>query len=395
MSKTRLIWPIALLLVLPLLASWFAYPQTRLPPGFGVFPPLFVEQPPGFSLLPFMLVLLAETVVVLLLLFPGWFGFKKTVPSPRTKPCRLPPWFWSGVVLTGFFWWLMWTRLTPFGELVYFAFAPLWWGFILILDGIVYRRTGGYSLLASRPRTFAAIIAVSLLGWFFFEYFDYFALGNWYYPNSTLPELSHATVVLLFLFAYTTVWPAIFEWYTLLNTFPSLVARYANGPKLALPGNLLLWGGLALLVLMVFYPYPFFWALWIGVLAVFAGVLIRRGIPGPFSALAEGNWSPMVLMALSSLFNGFFWELWNYGSAHPDAAPVTNPNYWVYNIPYVNVIHVFSEMPLLGYAGYLPFGLLAWVMFIWVGRVLGFDTRLLMLTEPPACGLSVQPRTTG
>jgi len=29
----------------------------------------------------------------------------------------------------------------------------------------------------------------------------------------------------------------------------------------------------------------------------------------------------------------------------------------VYEIPYVNVLHVF-EMPLLGYAGYLPFGVL-------------------------------------
>jgi recombinational DNA repair protein (RecF pathway) len=28
----------------------------------------------------------------------------------------------------------------------------------------------------------------------------------------------------------------------------------------------------------------------------------------------------------------------------------------VYAIPYVDVLHVF-EMPLLGYAGYLPFGL--------------------------------------
>ena len=34
-------------------------------------------------------------------------------------------------------------------------------------------------------------------------------------------------------------------------------------------------------------------------------------------------------------------------------------------------------MPLLGYFGYLPFGLLVWVMFIWAGKVFGFDTNLL------------------
>ncbi|MEW6764891.1 MAG: mechanosensitive ion channel protein MscS [Pseudomonadota bacterium] len=374
--KLKLIWPVILLALLPLAASWFAYPETHLPPGFGVFPPLFVEQPPGFNLTIFIVLALIEAVLALFLIFPRWFGFKGAVPAPQPAPARLPFWFWIGVVMTGFFWWLMWARVTPFGDLVYYAFTPLWWGFILTLDGIVYRRSGGYSLMASRPATFLVSVLVSVIGWFFFEYFDYFALGNWYYPNSTLPELSHTTVVILFLVAYTTVWPAIFEWYTLLNTFPKFVARYANGPKLALPGNLLMWTGLALVTAMVFFPYPLFWAMWVGVLAVFAGLLIRLGIPTPFTAMAQGNWGPMILMALSAMFNGFFWELWNWGSAHP-AQPVTNPNYWVYDVPYVNVIHIFAEMPLLGYFGYLPFGLLAWVMFIWAGRVFGFDTALL------------------
>lgn len=374
--KLRLIWPILLLAVLPLAASWFAYPDTHLPPGFGVFPPLFVAQPPGFNGVVFVLLALVEAVIALFLIFPRWFGFKGADPAPMPTPARLPLWFWIGAAMTAFFWWLMWARVTPFGDLVYYAFTPLWWGFILTLDGLVYRRSGGYSLLASRPATFLISVVVSVVGWFFFEYFDYFALGNWYYPNSTLPELSHTTVVILFLVAYTTVWPAIFEWYTLLNTFPKFVARYANGPKLALPGKLLMWTGLALVTAMVFFPYPLFWAMWVGVLAVFAGLLIRLGIPTPLTAMAQGNWGPMILMALSAMFNGFFWELWNWGSAHP-AQPVTNPNYWVYDVPYVNVIHIFAEMPLLGYFGYLPFGLLAWVMFIWAGRVFGFDTALL------------------
>lgn len=376
-SRWGLLWPLLLLIVLPLAASWFAYPGTHLPPGFGVFPPVFVEPPPGFDMTVFLVVLLAEAVVVLLLLFPRLFGFKPATPAPMPAPARLPPWFWLGAAATGFFWWLMWARVTPFGDLVYYAFTPLWWGFILTLDGIVYRRSGGYSLLASRPKTFAISVAVSVVGWFFFEYLDYFALGNWYYPNSTMPQLSHAAIVALFLVAYTTVWPAVFEWYTLLNTFPKFVARYAGGPRITLPGGLLLWGGLALMVAMVFFPYPFFWALWIGTLAVFAGSLIRLGIPTPFSDMARGNWSPMILMALSSLFNGFFWELWNWGSMHPAALPVTNPNYWMYDVPYVNVIHLFAEMPLLGYLGYMPFGLLVWAMFIWAGGVFGFDTDLL------------------
>jgi hypothetical protein len=303
-----LIWPIVLSVVLPLVAAWFAYPETHSPPGFGVFPPLFVADPPGFNLIIFIALALVEAAVVLFLLFPQWFGFTIPVPPPKPAPAHFPVWFWIGAVLTLFFWWLMWARVTPFGDLVYYAFAPLWWGFILALDGLVYRRSGGYSLLASRPKTLLISAVVSIAGWLYFEYFDYFALGNWYYPNTAdgVMPLSHVTVVLLFLIAYTTVWPAIFEWYTLLNTFPCLASRYSNGPKIALPGGLLLWGGFLLIFAVVFFPYPLFWAMWVGPLAIFSGQLIRKGIWNPFTAMAEGNWGPVLLVAISSLCNGFF-----------------------------------------------------------------------------------------
>ena len=124
-------------------------------------------------------------------------------------------------------------------------------------------------------------------------------------------------------------------------------------------------------------------ARWIGTLAVFADTLIRLGIPTPFSDMAQGNWSPAILMALASMFNGFVWELWKWGSTHPDPLPITNPNYWQYDVPYVDIIHLFAEMPLLGYFGYLPFGLLVWVMFIWAGRVFGFDCALLKGNQTP------------
>jgi len=374
--RVALVVPIVIMALLPLLASWFAYPETHLPPGFGVFPPLFVADPPGFNLTIFILLAIVELAFIIFLIFPQWFGFSQLNPQPEPPGKSLPIWFWLGLVTTLFFWWLMWTRETVFSNLVYYAFTPLWWGFIFTLDGLSYRFSGGYSLFANRPKTLLISAAVSLGGWFFFEYFDYFALGNWYYPNSTMPELSHTTIVWLYIIAYTTVWPAIFEWYTLLNCFPKLVARYAQGPKLNLPGKPLLYLSFMLIFAVVFYPYPLFWVMWIGPFLGFAGLLIALKIWTPFTALATGNWSPMLLMALSTLLNGFFWEVWNFGSAHP-ASPVTNPNYWVYDIPYVNVIHIFAEMPLLGYFGYLPFGILAWLVFIWAGKVFGFDTSLL------------------
>jgi len=50
---------------------------------------------------------------------------------------------------------------------------------------------------------------------------------------------------------------------------------------------------------------------------------------------------------MAALVCGFFWEMWNYYSLAK----------WVYSIPYVHRFQLF-EMPVLGYLGYLPFGLL-------------------------------------
>ena len=61
----------------------------------------------------------------------------------------------------------------------------------------------------------------------------------------------------------------------------------------------------------------------------------------------EGPVSPSRAMgALAALVCGFFWEMWNYFSLAR----------WTYSVPLVQRFQLF-EMPLLGYAGYLPFGL--------------------------------------
>lgn len=376
LSRYYLIVAVVAMIILPLMASWFAYPDTHLPPGFGVFPPLFVQNPPSFNLAIFIVLAVIELAFLVFLIFPQWFGFAKLNPPPQPALKALPIWFWVGLGATLFFWWLMWTRQTIFGSLVYYAFTTLWWGFIFVLDSLTYRYSGGYSLFASRRHTFLISAIVSVGGWFFFEYFDYFALGNWYYPNTVIAGLSHAKIVGLFLIAYSTVWPAVFEWYTLLNAFPKLANRYMQGPKLVLPARPLLYVSFILFIAVPFWPYPLFWAMWIAPLIGIAGILMMQNIWTPLTALAQGNWSPVLLIALSSLFNGFFWEVWNFGSGHP-VLPVTNPNYWVYDIPYVNVIHIVAEMPLLGFFGYLPFGVLVWVVFIWAGEVFGFNTSLL------------------
>jgi len=380
--KWKLIWPVLLTLLVPLAVAWFKYPS-HLPPGFGEFPPTFAGKVPDFSLTYFLIMLAGVLYIGGLIIVPKYFGFKGAAVIPRPKPnISLPWWFWVGGLVMGFFWWLMWARVTPFGDLVYWAFTPLWWGFIFFLDGIVYQRNNGASLFSKKPLTLLICAGVSILSWAYFEFYDYFVLGNWYYPNAHAVGWSKMTVTIEFLVTYTTVTPVLFQWFNLLHSFPNMAARYQNGPKMILNGNHMILIGALLIAAMTYWPFMLFWAVWIGPYAVMTGILMKFNIWNPFTDIAKGNWTAGILIGVSSLFNGLFWELWNFGSSYPNALPITNPNYWIYNIPYVDVIHIFSEMPLLGYFGYIPFGVLVWQVFIWSGKIFNFDSEILI--EPIA-----------
>ncbi len=363
-----LIWPIGLSLLIPLAVAWFKYPVEHLPPGFGIFPPEQSVIPvPGFNLYYFIAIAIVAALVVLVFVFPTKFGFKPSVPVPPTQKTRLPWWFYPGLVATLFFWWLMWARPPALNSIVSYAFSPMWWGFIVMLDAIVYARMNGRSLMASKPSLFLFSAVISVAGWGYFEFYDYFNLSNWYYPNGEM--MAHSMIVFLFVIAYTTVTPAVLEWYSLIQSFPNFALRYAQGIKVPVTGNLLLVVGCVLIGAATWYPFPLFFAVWLGPLLIIGGALMRLGIWTPLEDAKNGNWSTTFTIALASMFNGFLWEMWNHGSENPAIGYPTNPNYWIYDIPYVNVIHIFSEMPLLGYFGYMPFGIFVWVFFIWTAKI--------------------------
>jgi hypothetical protein len=377
LRRTCLVLAAFLSLVPPALGAFLRW--GGWPPGFGVFPPQVPRDShgvpiaePGFSPLYFGLASLAALLILAFLLFPTWFGFAPpTRPQARSQKSVSPPWWlWVGAVVNVICWGMMWFS---HAAVVKYLFTPLWWGFILFIDGVVYRRTGGASILAKLPRQLLALILMSVVGWFFFEWLNWFVLENWVYPYS--PAIfSQLEAYVWFTLTYTCVWPAIFEWYTLLRTFPALTRRWAHGPALTLAGP---WLVAALLlgattgVLVGIFPYLLFFTVWLGSLLVLPAAMALLGFWTPFSPIARGNWSPLVLIALAGLGNGFFWEFWNHGSNA--FMPGRNPNFWVYDVPYVNVIHIFSEMPLIGYFGYLPFGIQCWAWWLVAAHVVGFN----------------------
>jgi hypothetical protein len=364
-----------LLFILPYTGSYIHWGGT--PEGYGVFPAQEVDGVPGFNL-PFFLVGCSFGLFVLVFLFfPGWFGFKKsaTVEPTQGQQRKFPKWFRPALIVTLVSWFFMWGRIDVVSPLDHFTFVPLWWGFILVLDGFVYYRNNGRSLVSTRPNTMKLLGAVSCFSWFVFEYQNFFVLGNWYYPNNEV--FTNFGNISWQLMSYTTVLPAIFQWYHLLRTFPKMRQRFANGPKISWSTPVqyaLFFFGLLSVFLMGFFPYELFWMLWVSLIPVLVPVMSIGKYWTPFTDIAKkGDWSPMVLIALATLLNGFFWEFWNFGSEwfHDDLP--TNPNYWKYSVPYLDKIHIFSEMPILGYFGYMFFGVVCWVLWLTVAYLLDFN----------------------
>jgi hypothetical protein len=369
---------VAFLPMIGALAKWH-----HLPPGFGPFPPSTSGSgKPPFNLYYFVACSAVGLILLAFLLFPSLFGFRQRGARRRLAQGRLPWWFWGGLVLNAVSWAVHWWGPVLLAR---FSFLTLWWGMIIAVDGVVFARASGRSLLRTDYRRMIVIAVVSIPAWAFFEFLNYYAIEFWVYPSNEI--FSPTWQAVWALLSFSVVLPAIFEWYTLLHTFDGLWNRWRHGPALAMSVRhlsvVLAVGGLTL-VLFGAFPFQLFPLLWLGPPIVLTAALVRHRFWTPLHPIKRGNWSPVVLAALASLINGLFWEVWNYGSMFFHNGYHTNPNFWYYEIPYVDEVHIFSEMPILGYLGYLPFGFLAWVCWLVAAHITG-QPRQFDLTNCKRC----------
>jgi hypothetical protein len=274
---------------------------------------------------------------------------------PMARVGNFPWWGWLGLVLIAAGWTLAWTEgLVPPGWRRH-TFTPLWLGYVIAVNGLVFRGTGR-SPMTHRTGWFLALFPVSAGLWWLFEHLNQF-VNNWYYSGthatSDWDYFMQATV------PFSTVLPAIASTLAWLRQFPRIEAL-ALPPVQVSPALawLALATGTAALAAMGVSPELFYATLWIGPPLVLCSV--QQLVVGEtlLSPLARGDWRPLLQPALAALVCGFFWELWNSGSLAQ----------WHYSIPYAQRFHVF-EMPLLGYAGYLPFGVMCALVLDLVARI--------------------------
>ncbi|MEP6600548.1 MAG: hypothetical protein ABJB49_01905 [Nitrospirota bacterium] len=267
--------------------------------------------------------------------------------------CRLSPsasfpwWGWLGTAVLAIAWILAWTRFSWFESWQAFTFSPLWLGYIMVVNALTFRRTGRCMML-QRPAYFFVLFPLSAAFWWYFEYLNRF-VQNWYYVG--IDSFTPRDYFLYATLPFATVLPAVLGTTQWLATFPCLTRPLSHWRRIRISrpkivSGVVLLVGTAGLAGLGIWPDVLFAFLWIAPLLVMLSLRVLFSGDHLISDLQRGDWRSVWLPALAGLCCGLLWELWNSKSlAH-----------WQYGVPYVQRFHLF-EMPLLGYAGYLPFGI--------------------------------------
>lgn len=266
---------------------------------------------------------------------------------PSQAGRRLPPWGAVAIAWTAGWWVLAWTRWPPFEAWQRYTFFPLWMGFVVTVNALTQARTNSCLMLRD-PRRWLALFGASAACWWVFEWLNRF-VRNWHYLN--VQDFGPTAYALHATLCFSTVLPAMAAVAEALHAEVRWRRWTADGPRWPwLAGTrtapLLAGGGILTMVAAGAFPNGFYPALWVGPLALLLAAAGARGGPRLARELAIGDWSRAATWMAAGLVCGFFWELWNWRSLAK----------WIYTVPGVERWHVF-EMPALGYAGYLPFGL--------------------------------------
>jgi hypothetical protein len=236
-------------------------------------------------------------------------------------------------------------KVDPFYSWFY-CFA--WWSYILTIDAMIFRLKGN-SLILNRTKEFFLMIPWSVFIWLIFEAAN-LSLENWYYIN-----IPHSIVErwLGYAVAYGTVLPGLFETTELLDTLG--LFRNSKMKKTVISGEghvILALLGALWLASSVLIPEYFFPFIWLGFILFLEPFNYRFGGKSLLRDLEEGNPRKIYLLLLAGLICGILWEFWNFWALSK----------WVYAVPFFEKAKGF-EMPFLGFLGFPPFAVQAYVMY--------------------------------
>lgn len=267
---------------------------------------------------------------------------------------RLPSYSWIGLAVIAISEAAMLAKIEPFWS----WHTPIaWTGYILFVDGVVWRRRGSSLLRDNRAEAlFIAIAGVPM--WVVFELYNKYTLHNWYYIG--LPE-----VLLVryagYAWAFATISLGLIETAELVG---SMRDRRAPPYRRDLPHRVPLgikgWTSVILGALLLLLPigYPSTWLaapVWLGFIFLLDPLNGAVGAESIRGDLRERHRDRLINLLAAGLICGFLWEFWNFWARAK----------WLYNVPVPPHVRIF-EMPIAGFAGFPPFAVECFVMYVFI-----------------------------
>lgn len=207
-----------------------------------------------------------------------------------------------------------------------------------------------------RTREFFFLLPVSVFIWLIFECIN-FSLKNWYYVN--VIEITPVRWI-GYIISFATVLPALFETTELIES-TALLRAWRVRPRQFTPKQftLSIFIGIMCLLLCISMPRYFFALVWCGFILVLEPLNYLWGAPSLLRGWQHGSLRKPVLLMLSGLLCGIFWELWNFWATTK----------WIYTVPFFDSFKLF-EMTAPGFLGFIPFALECYAMtaFIYLLR---------------------------
>lgn len=249
--------------------------------------------------------------------------------------------FSLGILMTIASWVVAWSRVPILSE---HSFFPLWLGYVLTINGtsaVLFKD----SLLLRMRWSFLLLFLLSIPFWWYFEMAN-LLVHNWHYqfhkPVSSFQFAIEASI------DFSTVLPAALSTIFLIYRLLEFARVKLSSAPIPMSRRLLvlsvLAGGLSVMMLALI-PAIAFPLVWIAPILLLEPIMFAVGYPCVLRRIERGEWLFPAAIAIGTLFNGLWWELWNFYSLPK----------WVYTVPYVGFWKIF-EMPLLGYFAYSFFG---------------------------------------
>lgn len=245
-----------------------------------------------------------------------------------------------------------WTWHTPFA----------WTGYVLLIDGIVYKLRGSSWLTSNRGEfVFLAIVSIPL--WVVFEGYN-LLIENWHYIN--LP--SNLLVRYFgYAWAFATISPGIFQTAELVaalrsrqSTINARLPTMSDGYRLSTADCVSVFAGAVMLVWPLVWPSAYLAApVFLGFIFLLDPLNANAGDESLIREMRAGRFARLTNLLIAGFICGGLWEFWNFWARAK----------WIYTVPIVGDVKIF-EMPVLGYFGFPPFAVECFTMYVFVRRFL-------------------------